>query len=323
MTRKNAVVVCFWLVLYAIGVPGHAPAANVADFVDYSLRNASNQVLLPGRLYIPPEAQLPGASPRPLMIFLPGSNANGTDNLAQLAQVTQLMMAEAKDRGAFLYAPQTTSTWSSQVVTDEVMTMVGRAISTLNADTNRVYLTGYSLGSYGTWTMLSRYDGRFAAAIPLSGGVVASDFVASRLIDTPIFTLHARDDPTASVSATRSVLNSILTAAHEPLPTYLAANNPATFVLSNATIPFHTEFRDLIHQGENSIDFLVANPKLDLLYYESQLGGHDTLGAFNAPVLYDWLFTHTLAVPEPNALSMLLIAAGISAITMRPTMRGK
>ena len=102
------------------------------------------------------------------MIFLPGSGANGTDNLAQLAQVTDLMMAEAKDRGAFLYVPQTTNTWSSQVVTDEVITMVGRAIGTLNADTNRVYLTGYSLGSYGTWTMLSRYDGRFAAAILLS-----------------------------------------------------------------------------------------------------------------------------------------------------------
>jgi predicted peptidase len=205
MTQKNTLVLCSWLVLYAIGMPRRASAVNIADFVDFSLRNAANQVLLPGRLFNPPESQLPGAAPRLLMIFLAGSGANGTDNLAQLAQITDLMMSEAKDRGAFLYVPQTTSTWSSQVVTDEVMTMVGRAISTLNADTNRVYLTGYSLGSYGTWTMLSRYDGRFAAAIPLSGGIVASDFVASRLIDTPIFTLHARDDPTASVSATRSV----------------------------------------------------------------------------------------------------------------------
>jgi len=148
------------------------------------------------------------------------------------------------------------------------MTMVDRAIHTLNADTNRVYLSGYSQGSYGTWTMLSRYDGRFAAGIPISGGTVASDFVPSRLIDTPILTLHARDDASASVTATRNVLNSILAAAHEPLPTYLAASNPATFTLSNSTLPFHTEFRALVHQQENSIDFLVSNPKLDLIYYE-------------------------------------------------------
>ena len=101
----------------------------------------------------------------------------------------------------------------AKTVTDEVMTMVNRTISTLNADTNRVYLTGYSLGSYGTWTMLSRYDGRFAAAIPLRGGTVQSDFVPARLVDTPILTLHAHDDPTAPAAATRNVLNSILAAA--------------------------------------------------------------------------------------------------------------
>jgi hypothetical protein len=193
------------------------------------------------------------------------------------------------------------------------MTMVDRAISTLNADTNRVYLTGYSQGSHGTWTMLSRYDGRFAAAIPLSGGTVASDFVPARLIDTPILTLHARDDATAPVTATRNVLTSILAAAHEPLPTYLAANNSATFFLSNATIPFQNQFRDLAHQQEAStIDFLLTNPKLDLMYYEPQLGGHSSLGAFSAPPLYDWLFAHTTAVPEPSVWILTLISTPIA-----------
>lgn len=304
---RNSAILCFWLVLHTVGVPRSVSGVNVADFADYSLRNASNQVLLPGRLFTPPEAQSPGAGPRPLMIFLAGSGANGTNNLAQLNQVTDLMIQTAKDRGAFLYVPQTANTWSSQAVTDQVMTMVNRAIGTLNADTSRVYLTGYSLGSYGTWTMLSRYQGRFAAAIPLSGGIVASDFVASRLIDTPIFALHARDDPTASVSATRSVLSSILTAAQEPLPTYLATSNPATFVMSNATISSHKEFRAFVHEGESAIDFVFSNPRLDLLYYESQLGGHATLGAFSSPLLYDWMFAHALPVPEPTAFTTLSI----------------
>jgi predicted peptidase len=282
-------------------------ASSVSDFIDFTLRSArSNTVVLPGRLYVPPEAGQPG-SPRPLMIFLAGSGANGTDNLAQLAQVTDVMMAEAKDRGAFLYVPQTASTWSSQSVTDEVMTMVDRAIGTLNADRNRVYLTGYSLGSYGTWTMLSRYDGRFAAAIPLSGGTAASDFVPARLIDTPILSLHARDDPTASVTATRNILNSILAAAHEPLPTFLAGSDPRIFFMSNGSVPSHAELRELIDQEPANVnDFLLSNSKLDLMYYEPQLGGHNTLGAFNAPELYNWMFTHSLAVPEPSASLLLL-----------------
>src|SRR6476646_4460096 len=132
------------------------------------------------------------------------------------------MAKEAVDRGAFIYAPQTASSWTATTVTSQVMTMIDRAINTLNADTNRIYIMGYSLGSYGTWTMLSRYDGRFAAAVPISGGIVQSDFVPARLIDTPIIALHARDDPDALVSNTRNVLNRILSAAGDPLPTYLA-----------------------------------------------------------------------------------------------------
>src|SRR3954447_24731703 len=97
-------------------------AASVTDFIDFSLRNVQNTVVLPGRLYVPAAAQ-PGSS-RPLMIFLHGSGSDGTDNVSQLSQITARMMAEAKDRGSFLYVPQTVSTWSSQTVTDEVMTMV-------------------------------------------------------------------------------------------------------------------------------------------------------------------------------------------------------
>src|SRR6476620_5069474 len=84
---RNSVILCFWLALCAVGLPRQASAlkaADGADFADYSLRNASNQVLLPGRLFTPPEAQLPGAEPRPLIINLAGSVGNGTDNIQQL-----------------------------------------------------------------------------------------------------------------------------------------------------------------------------------------------------------------------------------------------
>ena len=192
--------------------PSSLRAISVADFSDFSLRNGLNQVLLPGRLYIPPEAQLPGAAPRPLIINLAGSGGNGTDNSIQLNFITDVMMAQSQQRGAFIYAPQTVSSWSTTTVTSQVMTMIDRAINTLNADTHRIYIMGYSLGSYGTWTMLSRYDGRFAAAVPISGGIPASDFVPARLIDMPIFAFHARDDANASVFATRNIINSIFSA---------------------------------------------------------------------------------------------------------------
>src|SRR6476659_5966892 len=123
MTR-NGIGLSFWILLCVIGLPHRASAINVADFADYSLRNANNQVLLPGRLFTPPEAQLPGAQPRPLIINLAGSGGNGTDNSIQLNFITEVMMAQAQQRGAFIYAPQTISSWSTTTVTSQVMTMI-------------------------------------------------------------------------------------------------------------------------------------------------------------------------------------------------------
>jgi len=57
MTRNNAVL-CFWLVVCAVGLSRHASAANPSDFIDFTLRNGRNQVLLPGRLYVPPKRPL-------------------------------------------------------------------------------------------------------------------------------------------------------------------------------------------------------------------------------------------------------------------------
>ena len=56
MYRRNLVLTCS-LTFAGVVFPHCASAINVADFADYSLRAANNQVLLPGRLYTPPRAQ--------------------------------------------------------------------------------------------------------------------------------------------------------------------------------------------------------------------------------------------------------------------------
>jgi dienelactone hydrolase len=309
LMMRQRVMLGLCLSLCAFGWAGPVWALTANDFVDYSLRNGRNQVLLPGRLYVPPESQVPDAAPRPLIINLAGSGGNGTDNTIQLEFLSNVMIDEATQRGAFIYAPQTASSWSTTTVTSEVMTMIDRAINTLNADTHRIYIMGYSLGSYGTWTMLSRYDGRFAAAVPVSGGTPASDFVAARLIDTPIFAFHARDDATASVIATRNVINSILAADGQPLPAY-PGRDTRDYMLDNPSLPLHQMFSAEAHQFANVAEFFISDPRMDLLYYELATGGHTgALGAYNVPEVYDWLFSHTTAVPEPATVGILMMTA--------------
>jgi predicted peptidase len=81
-------------------------AANIADFVDYSLVSPRGGVALPGRLLIPPESTSGPATPRPLMVYLHGGGAAGTNNITQIEQTPDPLVDEAKARGAYLYVPQ-------------------------------------------------------------------------------------------------------------------------------------------------------------------------------------------------------------------------
>jgi predicted esterase len=291
---RNGPIWRHWFLLAAVSLPGAASAASVSDFADFSLRDSSGNVLLPGRLYEPPEAADPG-NPRPLMVFLHGSGADGADNLSQLAALSDQMVAEANN-------------WSNSTVTDRVMTMIDRAVAQQNADTDRLYVSGYSNGGGGTWNMPSRYPNRFAAAIEISGVSAAFDFVGAHLINTPVFALHARDDNTAPVSGSRNAVNGILSADHQRLPTYPPTGNPSIFLISNPNVGAQNGFADLVHQQGSTVDSFLSDPKLDLLYVEAPSGGHTgLLGALNFPQPYDWLFSHSLAVPEPPTIVMAFV----------------
>jgi len=303
-------------VLFTVVLSRAAAAVSVNDFVDFSLRDSAGNVLLPGRLYVPPEAAN-SASRRPFITYLHGGALAGTNNLLQLTGVNDHLLAEAKARGAFLYVPQTPTTWGSVTIVDEVKTMVDRAVAELNADSHRLYASGHSNGGGGVWNLLSRYPREFAAAIPISAVSPAPGFVAGSLVDTPIWAIHGRVDTVVSVSVTRSVVGSILLADQQPLPNYRGLCSNADLLISNPQLELHRSLATQAHQQRSIVDFFVTDPELDLLYFEGFDGGHDTLGILNVPLLYDWMFAHS-TVPEPGSLLLLLFGVAIVSGRWRP-----
>jgi predicted esterase len=284
-----------------------AVAANIANFTDYSLLNASGQVVLPGRLFVPPEATSHPHLPRPFMVFLHGGGAIGTNNVTQVEHTPDYLLDEAQRRGAYLYVPQAPTRptgWATLSSIDAVMTMIDRAILERNVNVNRLYVTGYSNGGGGTWNLLSRNSNRFAAAFTLSSIMPTSGFDAENLLGAAILTVHARDDATVPVARTRGVINGILSAAGEPLPSYPAAGSNLLYLVSNPHYPFHRDLEAAI-TPDIGINYLISRPDLDLMYLETPDGGHTgLLGLFYDPVVYDWMFDHALNVPEPNALAL-------------------
>ena len=272
--------------------------------------------MLPGRLYLPPDAS--SAAPVPLIVYLHGSGASGTNNTLQIEQTPDMLASEAKRRGAMLYVPQTNAGWTAMSVTDSVMTMITRAVNELGADPDRLYVTGYSMGGGGTWNMLSRNPGRFAAGLVVSPALQGTGFNAANLIDTAIIAVHARDDATTPVSNSRGVVNQILAAAGEPTPTYPDARSGKYFVAANLSIPFHQEIVYSEPPG-STINHFIARSDLDLMYYEQPTGGHTgLLGVYYSEGIYDWMFSHSLAVPEPHTANLLVASSLALIVVIRP-----
>lgn len=63
-------------------------------------------------------------------------------------------------------------------------------------DTNRIYITGLSMGGFGTYDAIERYPNMFAAAVPVCGGGDVSKAAAIAHIPTWIF--HGSEDPTVN-----------------------------------------------------------------------------------------------------------------------------
>jgi dienelactone hydrolase len=239
-----------------------ASAANVNDFLDFSRPS------VPGRLYVPPEAADP-SEPRPLILFLHGAGETGTNNVSQVNGNIDNLLQGAKDRGAFLYAPQaTTFTWADQARTANVMSMIDQALLDFNVDPERLYVTGLSMGGGGVWNMLNRFDDRFAAGVPIAAVSPGGDFNPANLVGKPTWAFHARNDSVVSASATRNVVNSVLAAASAPLISY-PTDNFSTLEYRNGIVGVnHTEWPS---------------------------GGHGIWGpVYSIPEMYDWMFSQTL-----------------------------
>lgn len=185
-------------------------------------KNANGDSLLYRQLY--PDANR--VRKYPLVIFLHGSGERGNDNEAQLKWGAHNF---ASDKNltlypAFVIAPQcpTGAGWAniSSRNRDELtmapapsktmellMELIQQTIKKFPVDTNRIYITGLSMGGFGTFDAISRYPNLFAAAVPVCGG---GDLSKVPLIkNIPMWIVTGAEDssvsPVYSIEMTRAL----------------------------------------------------------------------------------------------------------------------
>ena len=87
-------------------------------------------------------------------------------------------------------------------------------------DTDRIYITGLSMGGYGTWEAIQRWPDFFAAAIPICGG--GDPALANTLTTLPLWAWHGEVDTVIEVNKTRRMIDAINAAGGHPKATYIA-----------------------------------------------------------------------------------------------------
>lgn len=105
---------------------------------------------------------------KPLLIFLHGSGEKGTD-LEKVKSHGPLKYIQNNKIDAYILAPQCPENeyWESE----SLHFLIQKIIKENNIDSNRVYLTGLSMGAWGAWNLAFAHPETFAALVPICGFV--------------------------------------------------------------------------------------------------------------------------------------------------------
>jgi predicted peptidase len=128
----------------------------------------------------------------PLILFLHGSGERGTDIEIVKKHGPPKIVENKKDFPFIVVSPQCDpNKWWDPFTLAGLLDEVGEKYS---VDADRVYLTGLSMGGFGTWDLASKYPNRFAAIAPICGGSDSVRRVARSLKEMPTWVFHGEKD---------------------------------------------------------------------------------------------------------------------------------
>jgi predicted peptidase len=194
-------------------------AQDVVDGFAARVHKGGSQSM-PYRLFIPKGYD--PAKRYPIVLWLHGSGGVGSDNRKQISQAsttgthTWTRPENQAKYPAFVLAPQCPSgkSWNAPEVLDAVQEILAAVQREFSIDNRRLYVAGQSMGGYGTWAMIARRPGMFAAAVPLCGGGNVMD--APSIMKTPVWAFHGAADRTVSVWESRKMIDAIRKAGGTP-----------------------------------------------------------------------------------------------------------
>jgi len=212
------IILLMAVILFGISPSPEALAAyDARSFINHDGDTLLYRMLSPGKMR--------ANRKYPLVLFLHGAGERGKDNERQLIWGADMFLSTKNRRQypCFVIMPQCPEekrwvevNWGQDghnmpEYPSQTMAMVIDLMEKIKADfpvdPRRIYVTGLSMGGYGTWDLISRMPDYFAAAVPICGG--GDEKQAYKLVDIPVWAFHSADDRTVPVERSRKMVYAI------------------------------------------------------------------------------------------------------------------
>jgi predicted peptidase len=179
-----------------------------------TLQVGQSKVDVQGLLYLPQDYGRDAQRQWPLIVFLHGSGERGYDP-QRLTSIGLPQVLQSRSDLPFVAV-------SPQLPPGEIWNNKGKLINALidwmeaeyAIDPQRIYLTGFSLGGFGTWALGLSSPDRFAALVPVAGGwKFGSDAVPSNTCDLaakPTWVFHGAQDDVVKPAQSEVLVNALL-----------------------------------------------------------------------------------------------------------------
>ncbi len=162
-------------------------------------------------LFLPSDYQTNSTQRWPLIFFLHGAGERGSDVWAVAKHGPPKIDTKTPGFPFIVVSPQCPegTVWSQ----DTLLALLDDIETNYNVDTHRVYLTGLSMGGFGTWALGLSHADRFAAIAPIAGGgdvigpYLATGTNAWAIKTLPVWAFHGAKDPVVPVLESERMVN--------------------------------------------------------------------------------------------------------------------
>ncbi|MFA5262628.1 MAG: PHB depolymerase family esterase [Opitutaceae bacterium] len=288
ITCKASTLLC--LCLMAASSPAWAASRQTSEIAE-SAGSYSYRYLC----YLPPSYQSDTSTQWPLMVFLHGSGETGTNLDLVAIHGPPMLIEQGRDYPCIVVSPQSTSYgWSSAALDSFIKDLAQK----YRVDPNRIYVTGLSMGGYGTWN-LATYDPSLCAAIaPICGG--GNPSLAYLLKDMPVWAFHGALDPTVSVSQSQAMIDAIRQAGGDPLFTIYPDGGHNVWTVTYADEQLYTW---MFAQSRATDPIIVRSPEP----VASAVGGYAAFRVLATGSDLSYLWTHNnVAIPGATGADLFL-----------------